>query len=525
MSSNFDDDEALFDDVYADDKPSAEQKTSEPAVAQNDPLKALQQLSASVQEQQQDQQQEKPAEQPAEAVHAAPAATETEAVVQAVAPAVPAVPAVPAMPAMSSTAPLNPMEQMQQMFQQQMQQMQASMQQQQQQSAMPEDSAAAADKPVESERANLEGKDVGKMFIGGLNWETDENRLREYFSSYGTVEEVNVMRDGATGKSRGFAFMTFDSKEAVDKVMAEKHILDGKLIDPKRAIPRDEQEKIGKVFVGGVASDVTTEDFREHFSQFGNIIDSQLMINKDTGKSRGYGFVTYDSADAVERCTREKYVMFHGKRMEIKKAEPRAQHNVKRQQESNPMMSMMQPGAAGAGGDMNQYMQQMQQMQQMWMQQMQQMQMNPDQMQQMMMNPMMQMQQNTSQQMQQPMQMQHQPQQSQHQQYNQQQYNQNQQFYDDDDVPNPQEYHQSPQNQNAPLPPPASNSSSSSGGPNLPSGPKRFRDKDSGFGNDRRREGGGSGNGGGRRRRGGRGSGGRRGPGGSNGNDYHPYRR
>lgn len=244
-------------------------------------------------------------------------------------------------------------------------------------------------------KADLKNKDVGKLFIGGLNWETNEDRLKQYFSKYGEVTEMNVMRDNNTGKSRGFAFLTFASGDSVDAVMKEKHILDGKLIDPKRAIPKDEQEKVGKVFVGGIAAEVTPEEFRNFFEKFGSIIDSQLMINKDTGKSRGYGFVTYDSAEAVERATKHHYVMFHGKKMEIKKAEPRTQHlkNQGRVLDSsvpnmpagsalggyggmgNPMAAGMM-GANGGYGDMSQYWQQMQQMQQYWMQmqQMQQMQ-------------------------------------------------------------------------------------------------------------------------------------------------------
>lgn len=469
MSSNFDDDEALFDDVYAE----------EPAVE-----KTAENVQQEQQQQQQQEQQQSTDYSQAFAQLSQTINNQTEQQPQL--PVVPSIPlpaqdqALPAVPA-TVAPPLNPMEQMQQMFQQQMQQMQQQMEQ-----AQPVGDDA---KFQDSSRANLEGKDVGKMFIGGLNWETDENRLKEYFNSYGNVLEVNVMRDGATGKSRGFAFLTFETGDAVDKVLSEKHILDGKLIDPKRAIPKDEQEKIGKVFVGGVASDVTTEDFREHFQQFGNIIDSQLMINKDTGKSRGYGFVTYDSADAVERCTKEKYVMFHGKRMEVKKAEPRAQHNVKKLQETTAGNGgMMMNG----GGDMTQYMQQMQQMQQMWMQQMQQMQMNPDQMNNMMMNPMMMPQQ---------------------QQMQMQQMQQNQPQYEDDDVPNPQEYSNSP-----PPPPPTSTSQQA---PSLPSGPKRFREKETtGFGNERRREGGGGG--GNRRRRGGRDRDRRNGGGGGG---FHPYGR
>ncbi|GMF07380.1 unnamed protein product [Ambrosiozyma monospora] len=189
------------------------------------------------------------------------------------------------------------------------------------------------------------------------------------------------MRDTNTGRSRGFGFLTFADPESVTKVVNKTHILDGKVIDPKKAIGKDEQERSGKVFVGGIAPDVTPEEFKEYFAKFGPIVDSQLMLDKDTGKSRGYGFVTYESMDSVEIVTQNKYVMFHGKQMEIKKAEPRAVHNRNVQQQQHqqnqlPQVGGMNPMMGGfyQQGNMGQYWQQMQQLQQQYWMQMQQMQ-------------------------------------------------------------------------------------------------------------------------------------------------------
>lgn len=82
------------------------------------------------------------------------------------------------------------------------------------------------------------------MFIGGLNWETTDREyskplmtqadppesLREYFSQFGEVLEGNVMRDGATGRSRGFGFLTFRDPKTVNTVMVKEHFLDGKIV-------------------------------------------------------------------------------------------------------------------------------------------------------------------------------------------------------------------------------------------------------------------------------------------------------
>ena len=58
----------------------------------------------------------------------------------------------------------------------------------------------------------------GKMFIGGLSWQTTPESIREYFSIFGELAEVMVMKDPATRRSRGFGFITFSESHSVDKV-------------------------------------------------------------------------------------------------------------------------------------------------------------------------------------------------------------------------------------------------------------------------------------------------------------------
>ena len=75
-------------------------------------------------------------------------------------------------------------------------------------------------KPVESA---FPGDDIpndpGKMFIGGLSWQTTPESIREYFSAFGELAEVMVMKDPATRRSRGFGFVTFSDPLAVEKVL------------------------------------------------------------------------------------------------------------------------------------------------------------------------------------------------------------------------------------------------------------------------------------------------------------------
>ncbi|KAG7518361.1 RNA-binding motif protein, X chromosome isoform X1 [Solea senegalensis] len=77
----------------------------------------------------------------------------------------------------------------------------------------------------------------GKLFIGGLNTETTEKALEQYFSKYGRIVEVILMKDRETNKSRGFAFVTFespaDAKDAAREMNGKS--LDGKAIKVEQA--------------------------------------------------------------------------------------------------------------------------------------------------------------------------------------------------------------------------------------------------------------------------------------------------
>lgn len=72
--------------------------------------------------------------------------------------------------------------------------------------------------------------DLGKLFIGGISWDTDEERLRDYFSKYGDVVEAVIMRDRATGRARGFGFIVFADLCVAERVIMEKHIIDGRTV-------------------------------------------------------------------------------------------------------------------------------------------------------------------------------------------------------------------------------------------------------------------------------------------------------
>ncbi|MBA0565714.1 hypothetical protein Golob_010577 [Gossypium lobatum] len=181
--------------------------------------------------------------------------------------------------------------------------------------------------------------ELGKLFIGGISWGTNEDRLREYFQTFGEVVEAVIMKDRATGRARGFGFVVFADPAVAERVVMKEHMIDGRTVEAKKAVPRDDQNMLNKnnistlgspgpsrtkkIFVGGLASTVTESDFKRYFDQFGTITDVVVMYDHNTLRPRGFGFITYDSEEAVDKVLQRTFHELNGKMVEVKRAVPK----------------------------------------------------------------------------------------------------------------------------------------------------------------------------------------------------------
>jgi len=212
-----------------------------------------------------------------------------------------------------------------------------------------------------------------KCFVAGLSYVTTDAALRNFLDRFDGVVSSEIMRFRDTGKSRGFGFAFFRTKEQAEKACKEsrKHTLDGREVEIQVAKSREELQRGGhggygrgrgrrggrgsyrggygrgrgyhydrenrghssreqtdlrevrKLFVGGIHPDTTQRQFEEYFSKFGNVEKAILKTDMNTGKVRGFGFVTFEEVRSADDCVKIGYHNLNGKEMECVKAYPK----------------------------------------------------------------------------------------------------------------------------------------------------------------------------------------------------------
>ncbi|KAM0937365.1 putative RNA recognition motif domain, nucleotide-binding alpha-beta plait domain superfamily [Dioscorea sansibarensis] len=199
--------------------------------------------------------------------------------------------------------------------------------------------------------------DSRKLFIGGMPRTVSQQTLKAYFERYGEVSSTFVPME-IGGRSRGFGFVRFIDPAVAQLVLDEgRHIIDGRLVDVKRALPQVENQSSrlrqardqrhdqncpngfhggsyavkNKIFVGGLPTNLSVDDFRSYFEQFGVVIDAVIVCESVTGRPRGFGFITFESEESVRDVMQRSDLqdgskhmhLLGGSHVEVKIANPR----------------------------------------------------------------------------------------------------------------------------------------------------------------------------------------------------------
>ncbi|XP_020565614.2 heterogeneous nuclear ribonucleoprotein A0-like [Oryzias latipes] len=168
---------------------------------------------------------------------------------------------------------------------------------------------------------------VCKLFIGGLCVNTNDDGLRKHFEQFGTLTDFVVLQNKNAQRSRCFGFVTYSTPEEANAAMAAApHTVEGNSVEVKRAIPKAKDNKSEafakgeKIFVGGLRNDIKESHLTDYFSWYGQVEKSEILLEKETGKKRGFGFVHFTHHNSADLALVVKYHTVNGHLVEVKKA-------------------------------------------------------------------------------------------------------------------------------------------------------------------------------------------------------------
>lgn len=195
------------------------------------------------------------------------------------------------------------------------------------------------EKPVKKEKKNLKRKkeesekddDEGKkkkrndeltIFIGGLNYDTEEESLQSFLEEKGLdVESVRIITDRESQKSKGFGYADLTSEAEVEKALKLSDTrLDGRSLRLDRTTPKFDSKtaKNNKLFIANLSFSVTEEMLKEHFED----ADEVKLLQRD-GQSKGCGFLEYESPEKAAAVMKEKNGLeIEGREIKLEFAKP-----------------------------------------------------------------------------------------------------------------------------------------------------------------------------------------------------------
>nr|POE61712.1 heterogeneous nuclear ribonucleoprotein 1 [Quercus suber] len=156
-----------------------------------------------------------------------------------------------------------------------------------------------------------------------------QNNHSEQLQNNGTSIKKKIFVEKP--QTKGFGFVSFDSEEAVDNVLQKRfHKLKNLTVEVKRAKSKEDRNQelhnngtsIHKIFVKGIPNDLTQPELKKYFDSFGTVTEAFFIYNPKTNKRRGFGFVSFDSEEVVERASQNRSHKMEIWTLEVERAEP-----------------------------------------------------------------------------------------------------------------------------------------------------------------------------------------------------------
>ena len=175
-----------------------------------------------------------------------------------------------------------------------------------------------------------------ELFIKNLSYNTTKDKIKEYFSKFGEIEDIKIVVDKKTNRSKGVGFCRFKDPKSAAKAMNNKNKLnlDGRQLTisysnerkqsaPKEREPREKNHKNNKqnnnkfsVFVANLNFNSTEEGLRKFFKDCGKIVDIRIAKKSD-GRIKGFAHVDFDSKKSVDLAMKKNNCRLDKRRLRI----------------------------------------------------------------------------------------------------------------------------------------------------------------------------------------------------------------
>ncbi|KAL8041847.1 hypothetical protein ABFX02_09G010600 [Erythranthe guttata] len=155
-----------------------------------------------------------------------------------------------------------------------------------------------------------EPSEEAKVYVGNLPYDVDSDKLAKLFEDAGVVEIAEIIYNRETDQSRGFGFVTMSTVEEAEKAvdMFHRYDIGGRLLTVNKAapkgsrperVPRVSSETTPKIYVGNLPWTADDSRLEELFSEYGKVVSARVVSDRETGRSRGFGFVVMSNESEV----------------------------------------------------------------------------------------------------------------------------------------------------------------------------------------------------------------------------------
>ncbi|RDX74639.1 RNA-binding protein CP31B, chloroplastic, partial [Mucuna pruriens] len=183
----------------------------------------------------------------------------------------------------------------------------------------------------------IEPPEEAKLFVGNLPYDVDSQKLAMLFEQAGTVEIAEVIYNRETDRSRGFGFVTMSTVEEAEKAVEKlnRYDYDGRFLTVNKASPRGTRperpprssESTLSIYVGNLPWDVDKTRLEQIFSEHGKVVNARVVYDRESGRSRGFGFVTMsDETEMNDAVAALDGQSLDGRAIRVSVAEDRPRH-------------------------------------------------------------------------------------------------------------------------------------------------------------------------------------------------------